>query len=74
MTEVLVALIKLPAPLAGESVQVQEAKETSLELRVLASARRVMFHLATSYPFQALFRAILRRVLDTPMPGRAGVG
>jgi hypothetical protein len=42
--------------------------------RVVVTARRVVFHLATSYPFQALYRAALERLAQVPMPGRAGVG
>jgi hypothetical protein len=42
--------------------------------RVVVTARRVIFHLATSYPFQALFRTALDRLAHAPTPGRAGVG
>jgi Transposase DDE domain group 1 len=42
--------------------------------RVVVTARRVVFHLATSYPFQALYRTALERLAQVPMPGRAGVG
>ena len=42
--------------------------------RVVVSARRVVFHLATSYPWAARFRAVFERVLDPIIPGRAGVG
>jgi Transposase DDE domain group 1 len=42
--------------------------------RVVVTARRVVFHLATSYPFQALYRTALERLARVPMPGRAGVG
>jgi len=42
--------------------------------RVVVAARRVVFHLATSYPWAARFRAVFERVLDPIIPGRAGVG
>lgn len=42
--------------------------------RVVVSARRVVFHLASSYPLQDRFRSILERVVSRPIPGRAGVG
>jgi hypothetical protein len=42
--------------------------------RVVVSARRVIFHLASSYPFQDRFRAVFERVMSLPIPGRAGVG
>ena len=42
--------------------------------RVVVSARRVVFHLATSYPFADRFRAVFERVMGPVIPGRAGVG
>jgi hypothetical protein len=42
--------------------------------RVVVTARRVAFHLATSSPFQKLFRAVFQRLVPMAMPGRAGVG
>jgi hypothetical protein len=42
--------------------------------RMVVRARRVVFHLASGYPFQSQFRVILERVLRMAMPGRAGVG
>ena len=42
--------------------------------RVVVSARRVVFHLASGYPLQELFRSILERIVSRAMPGRAGVG
>jgi hypothetical protein len=42
--------------------------------RVVLTARRVVFHLATSYPFQNLFRTVFHR-LTAPTPlGKAGFG
>jgi Transposase DDE domain group 1 len=42
--------------------------------RVVVTARRVVFHLATSYPFQALYRTALERLAQVAMPRRAGAG
>ncbi len=42
--------------------------------RVVVTARRIVFHLATSYPYQDLFRAVVGRIVDAPIPGRAAVG
>jgi Transposase DDE domain group 1 len=42
--------------------------------RVVVSARRVVFHLASSYPLQELFGSILERLTSRTMPGRAGAG
>jgi Transposase DDE domain group 1 len=42
--------------------------------RVVVSARRVVFHLASSYPLQELFRSVLERITSRALPGRAGVG
>lgn len=42
--------------------------------RVVVTARRVVFHLAISYPFRDLFRAIVDRVTSASIHERAGVG
>jgi hypothetical protein len=42
--------------------------------RVVLSARRVLFHLASSYPLQERFRSVLERIMSRAMPARAGVG
>jgi hypothetical protein len=42
--------------------------------RVVVSARRVVFHLASSYPFADRFRAVFERVMMMPTPMRAGAG
>jgi hypothetical protein len=42
--------------------------------RVVVTARRVVFHLATSYPFQDQFRGVFEHVMSASIPGRAGVG
>jgi hypothetical protein len=37
--------------------------------RVVVSARRVVFHLASSYPYRAVFRAAYERVMGrSPSP------
>jgi hypothetical protein len=41
---------------------------------VVVSARRIVFHLATSYPFQDLYRVVFERVLGIPLQRRVGVG
>lgn len=42
--------------------------------RVVVSARRVVFHLASSYPLKELFGSVLGRITARAMPGRAGAG
>jgi Transposase DDE domain group 1 len=42
--------------------------------RVVVSARRIVFHLASSYPYAERFRAVLEYVISPAIPGRAGVG
>jgi hypothetical protein len=42
--------------------------------RVVVSARRVVFHLASSYPLPEVFRSVLERITGRAVPGRAGVG
>ena len=42
--------------------------------RVVVTARRVVFHLASSYPYAELFRAVFERVMSAAMPGRVGIG
>jgi DDE family transposase len=42
--------------------------------RVVVSARRVVFHLADSYPLKELFGSVLERMTARAMPGRAGAG
>jgi len=42
--------------------------------RVVVSARRVVFHLATSYPFAAQLGAVFEHLMSLVIPGRAGVG
>jgi hypothetical protein len=42
--------------------------------RVVVSARRVVFHLASSYPYQGIFREVYARVMGRPVPASAGSG
>jgi hypothetical protein len=42
--------------------------------RVVVSARRVVFHLASSYPYAERFRAVFDRVMNPAMPGKVGTG
>jgi hypothetical protein len=42
--------------------------------RVVVTARRVVFHLASSYPFQDTFRMVFERVMSACVLRRAGVG
>ncbi len=42
--------------------------------RVVVSARRVVSHLASSYPLQELFGSVLERLTARTTPGRAGAG
>jgi hypothetical protein len=42
--------------------------------RVVVSARRVVFHLASSYPYAERFTAVVHRVMNPAMPGRIGIG
>jgi hypothetical protein len=49
-------------------------KLLKLAARVVVSARRVVFHLASSYPYAERFRAVLERVMNPVIPARTGVG
>ena len=42
--------------------------------RVVVSARRVVFHLASSYPYQAVFRAVYACVMGRPPQAAAASG
>ena len=42
--------------------------------RVVISVRRVVFHLASSYPYQGLFREAYQRVMGGPPCPAAGSG
>jgi hypothetical protein len=49
-------------------------KLLKIAARVVVSARRVVFHLATSYPFADQFGAVSEHLMSPVIPGRAGVG
>jgi hypothetical protein len=51
-----------------------QLKLRKVAARVVVSARRVVFHLATSYAFADRFGAVFERVMSPVIPGRAGVG
>ncbi len=36
--------------------------------RVVVTVRRVVFHLASSYPYQSAFRSVFARVMNLPTP------
>ena len=54
--------------LAEAQVGTIRQKVLKVAARVLVSARRVVFHLASSYPYQAIFREVYARVMSWPMP------
>ena len=65
--------------LAGTDLEQAQVGTIRLRLlkvaaRVVVSARRVVFHLASSYPYAERFRAVFERVMSPAMPGRAGIG
>jgi Transposase DDE domain group 1 len=49
-------------------------KLLKLAARVVVSARRIVFHLASSYPYAERFRAVFERVTSPVTPARAGAG
>ena len=42
--------------------------------RVVVTARRVVFHLASSYPYQAVFREVFERLTSDPAAPARGIG
>jgi len=54
--------------LASAQVGTIRLKLLKVAARVVVTARRVVFHLASSYPYQSAFRAILARVTSPPVP------
>lgn len=57
--------------LTGTELEYAQASTIRLKLfkvaaRVVVSVRRVVFHLATSYPYEAIFRRIARSLLLRP--------
>jgi hypothetical protein len=78
MAYILVQALRRTA-LRGTDLQEAQVGTIRLKLfkvaaRVAVTARRVVFHLATSYPYQDIFRMVVGRVMSAPIPGRAGVG
>jgi hypothetical protein len=75
---VLVQTLRRTA-LRGTDLEVAQVGTIRLKLlkvaaRVVVTARRVVLHLATSYPYQELFRAVVGRVVGASILGRAAVG
>jgi hypothetical protein len=60
--------------LARAQVGTIRLKLFKLAARVVVSARRVMFHLASSYPYRDLFRAAYERLIERPPAAAAGGG
>jgi hypothetical protein len=60
--------------LAQAQVGTIRLKLFKVAARVVVSARRIVFHLATSYPFQDLYRVVFERVLGIPVQQSVGVG
>ncbi|GAC1334749.1 MAG: IS1380 family transposase [Isosphaeraceae bacterium] len=65
--------------LSGTELACAQAGTIRLKLfkvaaRVVATARRVVFHLSSSYPYQALFREAFARVTTAPPPPAAESG
>jgi len=60
--------------LARAQVGTIRLKLLKVAARVVVSARRVVFHLASSYPLQERFRSVLERITNSGMPARAGTG
>src|SRR3954462_7362886 len=52
--------------LARAQVGTIRLKLLKVAARVVVSARRVVFHLASSYPYQAVFREVYARVMGRP--------
>jgi DDE family transposase len=52
--------------LARAQVGTLRLKLLKVAARVVVSVRRVVFHLASSYPYQELFRAVFARVMGLP--------
>jgi hypothetical protein len=50
--------------LARAQVGTIRLKLFKVAARVVVTARRVVYHLASSYPYQAVFRSVYERLLD----------
>ena len=75
------ALMQALCRIALRETDLQKAQVGTIRLklfkvaaRVVVTARRVVFHLATSYPFQELFHAVFGRLVPVAKPGQSGVG
>ncbi len=65
----------LPATdLANAQVGTIRLKLFKVAARVVVTARRVVVHLASSYPFKEQFRAVVERVMSASPARRAGIG
>ncbi len=60
--------------LARAQVGTIRRKLFKVAARVVVSARRVVFHLASSYPYQGVFRVAFARVMGQPLCPAAGSG
>ena len=60
--------------LAEAQVGTIRLKLFKVAARVVVSARRVVFHLASSYPYQAIFREVYARVIGRPRSLASGSG
>ena len=60
--------------LAEAQVGTIRLKLFKVAARVVVSARRVVFHLASSYPYQAVFRAVYACVMGRPSLAAAESG
>jgi hypothetical protein len=54
--------------LARARVATIRLKLLEVAARVVVTTRRVVFHLASSYPYQSVFRAMFARVMSLPVP------
>jgi hypothetical protein len=75
---VLVQALRRTALAGTELAQAQvgtiRLKLFKVAARVVISARRVVFHLASSYPYRELFTAVFGRLLSPPATARADTG
>jgi Transposase DDE domain group 1 len=60
--------------LARAQVETIRLKLFKVAARVMVTARRVIFHLSSSYPYQAIFREAFARVIGNPACLAAGAG
>ena len=60
--------------LARAQVGTIRLKLFKVAARVVVSVRRVVFHLSSSYPYQAVFREVLERLTSDPVSRPVGSG